>query len=72
MPDLVPNPAADWLLAEFDDNDLNYIEVYNPDADEVAGPACVQPMFTLKTDMEPGTGMCITQDDYADHDRWWF
>jgi hypothetical protein len=66
-----PNPAAEWLLADFDATAADHFEVYDEDADELIRPAGIQPMFMFKTDMEPGAEMRVTQNDYADRDRWW-
>ena len=66
MPDPASSPAADWLLARFSTTD-----VFDEDADEYAGVDCIQPMFELKSDTEPGSTMHVTRADYADRGRWW-
>jgi hypothetical protein len=71
----VTNPAAArWLLAEFEATDLDEISVefYDERSDSSYWlPVYAQPMFVLKSQMEPGAGMHITESDYADPVRWW-
>jgi hypothetical protein len=64
------NPAADWLLAEYDD-------IANPFRDLDHARAVlwrgvyVQPIFTLKSVMDAGKQMRVAARDYADPGRWW-
>lgn len=73
MPDPVRNPAADWLLAQFDATD-------NPFGSRKAGQrqspvawrgVFVQPVFTLRNPAKSGQPMHVNQDDYTDPGRWW-
>jgi hypothetical protein len=67
----LPQTPADWLLAQYDVTGPDYIEVYDEDADELMRPACIQPMFMLKSPYEPGESMRVTASDYGDNGRWW-
>lgn len=63
--------AADWLLAEFDATDVNQLAVFDEDTDAWVWPPCVQPMFTIKPDMDSGAEMSVRPADYKDPERWW-
>ena len=72
MPDPGRNPAADWLLAEYDTT--GPYDPSDPDTagdDEAAVEIYVQPMFGLKSVMESGEPMRVTRADYYDYRRWW-
>ena len=74
MPEPSANPAAArWLLAEFDAIDPADVlaERYDYAADDYWRPVHVQEMFTLKSVMDHGATMRVTQGDYADPMRWW-
>jgi hypothetical protein len=62
---LTPTPA-DWLLAQYDATDPG-------DLAEGAGhdQSAVQPIYTLKSQHEPGQSMRVTASDYGDTYRWW-
>jgi hypothetical protein len=62
--------AADWLLDQYEATDPDDIEVYDEDAGEYRRSAYIQPMFQLKSDVEPGKTMRVTRADYADAGRW--
>jgi hypothetical protein len=66
-----PNPAADWLLGEYDDTSPGYTRVYDEDTGEYVRPDYLQPMLELKTSTGPGTAMRVIAADYLDPDRWW-
>ena len=66
-----PNPAAQWLLAEYDATD-NIFENFEDDVSGLYWQGLyVQPLFRLKSDMEPGAEMRVTANDYRDPGRWW-
>jgi hypothetical protein len=71
MPDPGRSLASEWLIAEYDATDPADLGVYDEDADVYRRPACLQPMFQLKTDNEPGAAMHVIHADYADSGRWW-
>jgi hypothetical protein len=58
----VTDPALEWLHATFE---IRRRKAFDH-AFRNRGP-----IFTLKSDMDPGEPMNIRQADYADPDRWW-
>lgn len=66
-----PDPAADWLLAAYDNTEPWYTEAYDEDADEDPPSEYLHPMFELKSDMELGTAMRVIAEDYLNPDRRW-
>ena len=70
MPDqhTTQNKAAAWLLSEYEATDPEYII---PGAYAYGRTVIVQPMFSLKSVMEAGTPMRVTELDYKDPHRWW-
>ncbi len=65
------DPAAAWLIAEYDATDPADLAIYDEATDDYQRPAHMQPMFQLKSDMEPCAGMHVTGSDYRDPGRWW-
>ena len=59
---LTPTPG-DWLLARYEKGR----EVDAGRRESVP----VQPLFTLKSVMDPGGFMRVTAADYSDTGRWW-
>lgn len=73
MPDPDRSPAADWLLAEYDDTDNPFRK---PRPLRGQSPVqwrgvFVQPMFTLRNPVKSGQQMRVTTADYNDPGRWW-
>ena len=73
MPDPGRNPAADWLLAEYDatDNPFQAAKRGHRQSPVPWRGVFVQPMFTLRNPVKSGQQMHITKSDYADPGRWW-
>jgi hypothetical protein len=66
MPDPGRDPAAAWLIAEYDATGADDIgEFIN------GHRVTVQPMIALKSDTDAGEPMSVTGTDYWDPDRWW-
>ena len=73
MPDPGRNPAADWLLAQFDATD-NPFQAGKRGHRQSPVPwrgVFVQPMFTLRNPVKSGQQMHTAKSDYADPGRWW-
>jgi hypothetical protein len=73
MPDPARNPAADWLLAEYDaaDNPFRKPRPLRGQSPVQWRGVFVQPMFTLRNPVKSGQQMRVTTADYADPGRWW-
>lgn len=69
MPD--PNPAADWLIAEFDAASFEDIFSQPEHSAEDEWPVHPWPMLSFKSVMEPGEPMHVSRADYYDRQRWW-
>ena len=70
----VTNPAAArWLLAEFDATDPVEVSTdsYSPELGDWTRTVHAQAMFAVKSQMEPGAVMHVTESDYTDPVRWW-
>jgi len=73
MPDPGRNPAADWLLTQFDATD-NPCQAGKRGHRQSPVPwrgVFVQPMFTLRNPVKSGQQMHTAKSDYADPGRWW-
>jgi len=68
---LEPNPAADWLLAEYDDTDNPFADLCDDNSAALWRGVYVQPMLKFKSMSAPCKPMRVTQADYADPRRWW-
>ena len=66
-----PNPAGEWLLAEYDDTDNPFENLCDDNSSALWRGVYVQPMLKFKSVTEPGKPMRGTQADYADPRRWW-
>ena len=66
-----PNPAGEWLLAEYDDTDNPFENLCDDNSSALWRGVYVQPMLKFKSVTEPGKPMRVTQADYADAGRWW-
>jgi hypothetical protein len=64
-----PNPAADWLLAEYDDTDNPFENLPGDNSGTLWRGVYVQPIFTLKSVLDAGKEMRISARDYADPGR---
>ena len=64
-----PNPAADWLLAEYDDTDNPFADLCDDHSAAFWRGVYVQPIFTLKSALDAGKQMRISARDYADPAR---
>jgi hypothetical protein len=64
---------SQWLIAEFDATWADEIDTgsYDPALDEWTHPVFVAPMIKLKSLMDAGEPMRVTQADYADSLRRW-
>ena len=70
MPDPAPGPAAQWLLAEYDDTDNPFRDLDDAHGGVLWRGVYVQPIFTLKSATDAGKEMRISALDYADPGRW--
>jgi hypothetical protein len=60
-------PALDWL-----DDEFTGLWATGQFADKDApGPLAINPMIDLRSVMDAGAPMAVTQADYKDPDRWW-
>jgi hypothetical protein len=64
------SPAADWLLAEYDDTDNTFREFDDDHRPQLWRGIYVQPIFTFKSLMDAGKEMRVSARDYADPVRW--
>jgi hypothetical protein len=64
-----PNPAADWVLAGYDDTDNPFENLCDDNAGTLWRGVYVQPFFTLKSALDAGKQMRISARDYADPAR---
>jgi hypothetical protein len=66
-------PALQWLCEEFEPALRRYQRhVRARSLDEHwHGPSVVRPMIQLRSLLDGGKAMTITQADYRDPDRWW-
>ena len=66
-------PALDWLHAEFEQNlECRRWKSRNRCFDEHwHGPSAIRPMIQLRSLLDSGKAMHVTQTDYLDPDRWW-
>jgi len=66
---------AQWLISEYET--VNPADIPQPDDDPddnswpPGGSVTIQPIFALKSDMDAGYPMYVTQDDYSEPGRWW-
>jgi hypothetical protein len=70
MPDPDRDPAAGWLLAEYDDTDNPFENLGDGNSGTLWRGVYVQPIFTLKSVLDAGKQMRISARDYADPARW--
>jgi hypothetical protein len=65
--------AVEWLHADFEQGLQRYQRKLRFGAldREWRGPLAVRPMIQLRSDLDRGASMRITQADYQDPDRWW-
>jgi hypothetical protein len=70
MPDPHRDPAAGWLLGEYDDTDNPFENLGGDNSGTLWRGVYVQPIFTLKSVLDAGKQMRISARDYADPGRW--
>ena len=62
---MTSTPAIEWIEDDFTGKWETCEFLTTP------GPAVIKPMIQLRSVMEPGEAMTISQADYHDPDRWW-
>lgn len=70
MPDPARNPAADWLLAAYDDIDNPFRDLDYAQRGVLWRGVYVQPIFSLKNVLEAGNEMRVSARDYGTPGRW--